>query len=218
VTDNDPENLAAARSRLADWADAVEAAGPDLRIVHEGRRILVRLLPTDLAGDLEPAVAGADLVAASALFDLASPRWIGDLARLLARRRLPLYASLTFTGGFGVRPRLPEDAVIAAAFAAHQRQDKGLAGVAAGPAAQTLLAAALRCTGAAVAEGDSSWHLGVTDRLAIRQVVEGFAAAAGETGLLGPEVTDAWLAARLRECRAVTVTHADLLATWSQDA
>ncbi|MEO1194081.1 MAG: hypothetical protein AAFY02_20165 [Pseudomonadota bacterium] len=218
LIDQEAENLMAAKTALEDWAKdwAAESRwqGETLELRQADRAITVRWRQADLSQDLVESLAGADLVAASALFDLAGPAWIGRLAGLLAARRLPLYASLTFSGLFSAEPPLPLDQAIEAAFSAHQRSDKGLGGVAAGPSAEDLLALALQAAGAEVTRADSSWHIDQSTPQLLTEVIQGFAAAASETGLLTERDCTAWREARLAETARVTVGHGDLLATW----
>ncbi len=218
LIDKDPDNLAAARDTLSAWAEQVEACGEGIRLQYEGRRIDVGFRVHDLAEDPTDAVAGADLVAASALFDLASPAWIGGLARALAKVRRPFYASLTFSGRLEAHPQLPLDAAVAAAFCAHQRSDKGLGGVAAGPEAPRLLALALEAAGARVRQADSSWRVNAEESAFMQRVLDDVATAAAETGLLEPGMTQAWLSERLADTSDLHVGQSDLLASWPDAA
>ncbi|GAB5467830.1 MAG: hypothetical protein Kilf2KO_08600 [Rhodospirillales bacterium] len=214
LVDREAENLTAARDALTAWAERSDDRAEGLTLKKEGREIAVTFRQADLTRDLERTIAGVDLVAASALFDLAGTAWIGALAKLLARGRQPLYASLTFTGTFAAEPALPLDGAIAAAFGAHQRSDKGLLGVAAGPSAQELLTQALLTAGAEVASGDSTWHLSERTPSLVEEVIQGFSTAAAETGLLSEEACRTWRIARLGDTKTMSVGHADLFATW----
>lgn len=217
LIDSDPDNLAAARDKLASWADACEQ-GESL-ILHRGRQeIAVHFAERDLSEEIAPALGEAELVAASALFDLAGPAWLGELARALAANRQSFYVSLTFCGGLEADPPQQLDSALAAAFAAHQRNDKGLGGVAAGPAAHGLLVAALSANGADVQEGDSSWHLAEGEQALLQRMVRDYAAVALETGLLPATAVAAWRDAHLARCRRLSIGHRDLLATWPEAA
>ncbi len=218
LLDADPDNLKAADEGLRAWADEVRECGSGLALTRAGREILVHLEERDLNEELETCLEGADLVATSALFDLAGPAWLGRLARALAADRRPLYASLTYSGSLEAEPAHPLDRAVALAFGAHQRSDKGLGGVAAGPSAQALLAAALAALGAEVLEGDSSWHLGADDAALTGRVIEGHAEAVLETGLLPRDAVHDWRESHLSACRRLSVGHRDLLASWPEAA
>ncbi len=223
LIDADPENLAAARSSLAAWAEesrdqGAGEQGAGLHLIQAGREIAVTFERRDLSDGLAGLPGEADLVAASALFDLAGPAWLGALAEALAAGRVPFYASLTYSGTLAAEPPQPLDAGIALAFGAHQRSDKGLGGVAAGPSAQGLLRAALETRGAAVAEGDSTWQLGDVEADLRERMICDYAQVALETGLLPPAAVAAWREAHLRSCRQLSVGHRDLFATWPDAA
>ena len=85
LVDNDPELLVAARDTLRRWADKATADGDTLRLSRDGRQIAVSFRQTNLAQDLEAALGEpADLITASALFDLASPEFIRQVAVAVA--------------------------------------------------------------------------------------------------------------------------------------
>ncbi len=164
----------------------------------------------DLAGGIEGLLdrVRPDLVAASALFDLAGRDWIARLVAALARRRLPLLAVLSYTGAEDWTPAHPEDGAVHAAFLADQRRDKGL-GPALGPEAHGALAGLLREAGHRVIEGPSDWRLAApADAALIAALAEGVGAAVRPA--LGPRA-EAWAVAR-RGAVQVRVSHADLLA------
>ena len=143
-------------------------------------------------------------------FDLTSRRWIERFVAALASQRLPLYAVLTYDGREDWQPPHPADAGTQAAFADHQRGDKGF-GPAAGPDACEVMAEAFRKTGFAVSTGDSSWLID-DDRAALRAALaEGIADAVRETGRLDPAELSDWLSAR-RSARSARIGHQDLWA------
>lgn len=166
----------------------------------------------DLAARPEAALEGApDLLAASAFFDLVSAAWIGRFADLLAARRLPLYAALTYDGREDWRPAPPQEAAAHAAFLADMRRDKGF-GPALGPAAHDALAAALRARGYAVTEARSDWRLvRGRDEALISALAEGGAAAPLVRAALPGAALQDWRAGRAAAAEA-TVGHMDLLA------
>ncbi len=134
LVDHDPALLAAAKVRLAAWAERAEAAGDGLVLQRGGARIAVRFRALDLAADPATALAeGPDLVTAAALFDLASESWIATVAGAVARAGAVFYTALTYDGQERWTPPHPADAAIHAAFLVHQAGDKGF-GPASGPA------------------------------------------------------------------------------------
>lgn len=118
----------------------------------------------DLVHGLESALAvSLDLVTASALLDLVSSEWLDSLVAELSRRRLPLYAALTYDGRTVAEPVDPLDAQVLASFNMHQRTDKGF-GPALGPAAAATLFRHLDDRGYESVQGTSDWVLATTDR------------------------------------------------------
>lgn len=218
LIDSDLDNLAAARATLAGWADAALERDSDLLLHRGSQEIAVRFEQRNLAEEIRSLLGDAQLVAASALFDLAGPAWLGELASALVVNRQSFYASLTFCGDIEVEPLHPLDAAIALAFAAHQRSDKGLGGVAAGPTAHDLLVAALRAAGAEVQEGDSSWHLAEDEQALMHRMIDDYAAVALATGLLPSAAVTAWRAQHLAGCRRLSIGHRDLFMTWPEAA
>jgi SAM-dependent methyltransferase len=209
LVDMDRALLDAAVARLTDWADGADRQQESLVLFKGARRITVEFRAADLARDLEAALGpNANLVTASALFDLVSAAFIGTFAAALARRKSAFYTVLTYDGDQRWTPEHEADAALLEAFNAHQRRDKGF-GAAAGPDAADALSEAFSAAGYAVEEGDSAWRLGSDDAALIAELAAGFAAAAQETGLVDASSLAGW--------RAVTHTsaivgHTDTLA------
>ncbi len=211
LVDHDPALLAAARARLAAWADGAREQGDGLRLEKDGRRLDVAFVRADLAGGVAAALGEApDLVTAAALFDLASPPWIEAVADAVAGRRAAFYTVLTYDGRETWTPPHPADAAMLEAFHAHQARDKGF-GPAAGPGATAVLERAFSARGYRVRVGESSWRLRAGDEAMIAALAEGAAGAVRETGLVPEAAIADWLAAR-RSGALCTVGHADLLA------
>jgi hypothetical protein len=149
----------------------------------------------DLADDLGRAIADdSDLVTTSALLDLVSAEWLDRLVAILSISARPLYAALSFDGRVDLAPAARDDAAIIAAVNRHQLTDKGF-GPALGPQAAAAALAALQAEGFAVAQGASDWVFGPADEAIQREMLSGWAGAAGEMGI-APGVLDAWLAER----------------------
>jgi SAM-dependent methyltransferase len=212
LVDHDAALLAAARDRLAAWADRAERDGDDVRLIVGGRDLQVSFTETDLAAAPEAALDGSpDLVTAAALFDLASRPWIGRLARSVADNRAAFYTALTYNGDDSWAPPHPDDDAIRGAFLEHQGRDKGF-GPAAGPAATDLLGEAFGALGYRVKTGASPWRLGAAEQVLLRELAAGVAQAVRETGRMPEDRVSAWLAAR-SEGASCTVGHSDLLAS-----
>ena len=211
LVDYDPALLAAARARLAAWADEADADGDRLLLRKDGKALSVAFHQADLTRDLATALPeSADLVTAAALFDLVSPAWIDGFVAHLARRRLPLYTVLTYDGTERWDPPHPADAAMLAAFHAHQATDKGF-GPAAGPKATRAMAEAFAAAGYDVARAPSPWELGPAFAELARELVTGFAGAVRETGRVPEADIAGWLAARTTRVTC-HVGHEDLFA------
>lgn len=197
LVDHDPALLEIARSRADEVAGDVE--------------IICR--PADLAREgLGSLVAGADLVTASALFDLFSADAISKLAAAVAASRSVFYTVLTYDGLAAFLPEHPADGAMREAFNRHQRTDKGF-GPAAGPDATDILAAAFQQHGYVVQRGKSPWVLDGNWRALRHELEHGWAAAVRETGVMPAATIDGWLAHRRTASPAVTIIgHEDLLA------
>lgn len=212
LVDDDGRLFAHARRRLAAWADEARAgADGTLLLRRDGKTIEVGFVLADLAADPLPAEAAeADLVTASALFDLVGADWLGSFAARLAGARRPLYASLTYDGRESFAPTHAADRDVVAAFNAHQRTDKGF-GPALGPDAAAALRRALGAFGYACVEGDSAWRLGPNDHELSAALIDGIATAAAETPQ-APAGLGEWTAFRLAAASSggVEVGHVDL--------
>jgi hypothetical protein len=210
LVDHDAGLLVSARIALTAWADAVERDEP-LALRKNDRRLAFAFERLDLNADLSRALDGADLVSAAAFFDLVSPKWIEAFCAELARRRLPLYAVLTYDGRESWTPPHEGDAAMLDAFHRHQARDKGF-GPAAGPRASALLREALERRGFAVYAGASPWRLGENDAALIAELAAGAAEAAAQTGLVAAATLADWRAAR-RIASGCVIGHVDIFAT-----
>lgn len=152
---------------------------------------------------------GATLVTASALLDLVSEDWLAGLVVVLAARRLPFLAALSYDGRMHWLPEDEEDAGVTAAFNRHQRGDKGF-GPALGPEAALRAAAMFRAAGYAVTLAESPWRIGPDQARLGAALLEGIAAAAEETGVAAAR----WLAMRRERLGQgeMVIGHLDLLA------
>ena len=197
--DNDAALLALAQRRFADDAS-------------------VTISQLELRMELEAALAGAAAVSCAALLDLVSAAWISQLADLLACRRLPLLAVLSYDGRMQWQPADATDSLLARAFHRDMLTDKGF-GRALGPAAAFRLAAALRWRGAQTQLRDSYWRIAASDSAMLTAMVASLSEAAlrGARGLEAAAIT-AWSARRASQIErgqaSLVVGHQELIATW----
>jgi SAM-dependent methyltransferase len=192
LVDYDQALLNAAADRLAAWADGADKQDSRLILFKGAKRLNVEFRRADIAGDLDGALGpGANLVTASAFFDLVSADFIARFAAAVAKRRSAFYTVLTYDGDQRWTPEHEADAIMAEAFHAHQTRDKGF-GTAAGPQAPDVLGEAFSGVGYSVAELDSAWRLDEADAALIGELARGFAEAVHETGQLDAQVIADW--------------------------
>jgi hypothetical protein len=220
LVDRDRELLATQSEEFTHWARRqgypITAGGGRALIEARPARWQIEAMPLDLARDVATlAEIACDGITAASFFDLVSQDWLARFVALLAARRVPFLAVLTVDGRRDWQPRLDDDALIADAFAAHQRRDKGF-GPALGGAAPEALEAHLRLAGFRIERAASDWDLGARDDVLLAALIAGEAGAARDAA---PDVAaqiDAWEKARralLAERRlSLTVGHCDLLA------
>lgn len=216
LVDYDPALLDAARARLSAWAEAATEQGEELVLEKSGKTLTVDFRQVDLNADLEKVTGWRpDLVTAAALFDLVSEPWIARFIGALAKEKLPLYTVLTYDGRETWTPPHALDHAIHSAFLAHQATDKGF-GMSAGPRAAGVMAAAFKNAGYRVSTGDSPWRIGADHAELARQLAQGIAHAAVETGRVSAADGQAWTDFRRahvsdRDALAI-VGHTDLFA------
>ncbi len=180
---------------------AVADAPDGSAVTIEARRSdITRLAPEDLAG--------ASLVVASALLDLLTA---DELARMLgACAGRPMLLALTVLGRVTLTPADPLDALLGAAFNAHQRRGRLL-----GPDAVAAAVDALRGTGAELVVRPSPWRLDGAHADLTAEWLAGWVAAACEQEPALAAAAGAYRDRRLAQAAAgelaVTVDHADLL-------
>ena len=160
--------------------------------------------------------AGRHLVTASALLDLVSEAWLRALAaRCRAVGAVALF-TITYNGDSTCSPVVPEDERVRALFNQHQRTDKGLGGIAAGPDAEACAARAFRDVGYQVQLEPSPWRLGSGDAELQRQLIDGWASAATEMAPGEAAAIEGWRIRRIEHVDAgrsrVLVGHGDMAA------
>jgi hypothetical protein len=154
--------------------------------------IHVEAIPVDLGPKLDAALEGpADLITCFAFLDLASERWLEQLASAAAARELPVYATLTYDGRISISPTDEFDPVIVNALNAHHRVDKGF-GPALGPASAACAVNRFGTVGYSVVRGRSDWILQPEDRDIQMELLSDWAGAAKKIGCASNDVAD-WL-------------------------
>jgi hypothetical protein len=169
-------------------------------------------------------LAGATLVTTSAFLDLLTRDELTGIIEVCAEVGCPVLFTLSVTGRVRLLPADPLDAMVAAAFHAHQRRVTPR-GRLLGPDAVEAAAEGFRRLGAEVVIRPSPWRLGPRENALAKEWLTGWVDAAKEwlTGWVDaaceqdPALRDADLyrSRRLNDAAAgvlaVTVGHADLL-------
>jgi hypothetical protein len=216
LVDHDAALMQAARVRFRSWADEARDEGEALLLLKAGKALTIVWRRADLATSTESILGpDIDLVTAAALLDLVSAEWMVRFVASLASHGLPLYAALIYDGREEWAPGHTGDGRVHRAFLAHQRRDKGF-GQSAGSDAARVIEKLLAAAGYTVSTGASPWALDSSHVDLVRQLVEGIAAAAVETGGIEAEAAQAWArfradAARMPRGRAL-IGHVDLWA------
>jgi SAM-dependent methyltransferase len=209
LVDRDASHLDAARRKLVTWADSHTMDGDALELEKGSRKIRLVVKSAELAHDIASLVGDAQLVTASALFDLTSEAYIREFAKVVVAAKAAFYATLNYNGLQKWTPHRPSDNQVAAAFQRHQMRDKGF-GVAAGPLAASHLVDQFRINGYVALEGESPWRLERTDRMLIEELVRGYAVAVTEEGGVDEKALLAWVKVSRT---AAFIGHTDVFAT-----
>jgi hypothetical protein len=188
-------------------ADPPGPAADGAAVTVETRRSdVTRLAPADLAG--------ASLVAASALLDMLTAEELAGMLGACARTGCPILLAMTVVGRVALTPADPLDERMAAAFDAHQRRTT-TAGRLLGPDAVASAVEELRGTGGEVLSRPSLWHLDAAHADLAAEWLAGWVAAACEQEPALAAEAGPYLDRRLAQAAAgelaVIVEHADLL-------
>ncbi|MEJ1159080.1 class I SAM-dependent methyltransferase [Prosthecomicrobium sp. N25] len=204
LVDHDEAHLARAAAMLADTRD------------RDGRSVAVETVRADLSSGVDPTLLdGVDLVTLSAFFDLVSRGFLERFAAAAAERGTTVYAALTVDGRLQCEPADPLDTAVFDAFNTHMTRDKGF-GPALGPKAPETAIHVFRNRGFRVEAGRSDWEIGPDEPALAARLLDGWATAAGETGLVPAADLARWTRRRQGEIAAgaarLTVGHVDVLA------
>ncbi|WP_348761265.1 class I SAM-dependent methyltransferase [uncultured Salinisphaera sp.] len=211
--------------------------GPDTRwrLVDHDEKLLARVASRsgqainqtvatearDLAHELPAAIAGGDLITASALLDLVSQAWLTRLCAQAATQRSAVLMTLSVDGHIRFDGQTEaDDAALLAALARDQRRDKGL-GMALGTAAPAALINELARHGYAVTAQPAVWHLGPQRAALAHALLTGWARAAGAALPEHAERFTAWATRRSADVAAgrtvIRVGHVDVLGLPGRD-
>ncbi|MGB0696486.1 MAG: hypothetical protein ACPGOY_12630 [Rhodospirillaceae bacterium] len=170
-------------------------------------------LASGLPDPTQEGLPKPDLITASAFLDLTSEAWINALAAFCAAQGCALLATLCVDGTIRAEPDHPMDEMVFDAFVAHQTQDKGFGGPAAGPQGGALIRDALAAKGFNVTTGASPWVLTKEAHGPLmQQLLSGIDEAVSESGPVTEESMYAWIDHRQARCRLIEVGHLDVLA------
>jgi hypothetical protein len=148
---------------------------------------------SDLATlDDEGLFAGRHVVTASALLDLASEQWLATLARRCRAVGAAVLFALSYDGRSTCSPAEREDDMVRDLLNRHQRTDKGLGGVAAGPEAAACAVRCLADAGYHVRSERSDWMLAASDDELQRRLVDGWRDVAVAVMPSAADAIDRW--------------------------
>jgi hypothetical protein len=175
----------------------------------------------DLGSLDDPTIfAGRHLVTASALLDLVSDAWLRTLAAHCGATGASALFTMCYNGVSTCDPPEPEDDFVLDLFNRHQRTDKRLGGVAAGPEASRGAERCFAGAGFEVRRARSDWTLASEESDMQRFLIDGWADAAAEAGPSHAAAIRDWHARRLAHVEAgrshIVVGHDDL-AAWPHD-
>lgn len=185
----------------------------DEALRRHGKQYLIEDYQADLTVVAELPLSGANIVSASALFDLASADFIDALIDRIDTRKTAVYAALNYDGTTTWFPPHPLDENVLTAFNQDQQRDKGF-GAALGPNCTTYLQQALEKKGYAVHINPSPWQLDTKDQAMLSELIKGVAGAVNEGYGLQEKELNEWKEFRLAHLADgnCTVGHWDLLA------
>lgn len=220
MVDRDTALLAELPQRVGAWAiarglivsgrdGAFTVRGPDLAC-----RVETRSADLSRLGDVS-LFDGMDLVTGSALLDLVSERWLHALAERSRHTGAVVLFALTYDGRLACSPEDPDDERVRVLVNRHQQTTKGF-GRALGPEATACAVRCFDAVGYTTRTEPSDWRLGVTQGELQRQLIEGWAGAAGEMDATEQGRVVLWKARRLAHIDSgvseLTVGHLDLAA------
>ncbi len=140
----------------------------------------IKTCQADLTTVAELPLNQVQIITASALFDLVSANFIDDLLSRVNAQSMAFYAALNYDGTTKWHPAHPLDEKVLQAFNRDQLRDKGF-GPALGPGATEYLKKVLAKKGYRVLTHPSPWHLDAEHDTLVRELIQGIAAAVGQS-------------------------------------
>jgi hypothetical protein len=220
AVDRDPELLGELPVSFASWATThhadAQSTPTGCRIVGDGLSVEIEWRLMDLAVLPPELFEGRHLVTASALLDLVSESWLRVLAARCRHVGAAALFTLSYDGRSSCDPVEPADELIRTLMNLHQKRDKGLGGLAAGPDAWVLAERAFQEAGYTVDRAASPWSMGPGDHRFQQLLIEGWAGAACEMAPEQSTEIGRWLQRRLEHVQAgrsrIVVHHHDMVA------
>ncbi len=183
--------------------------------VRHGHSQRLQTYELDLTEISALPLAGAQLITASALFDLVSADFVDRLEVALQSQQHPagLYAALNYDGTTTWTPVHPLDEAVLDAFNRDQQRDKGF-GVALGPEAGSYLERVFSRSGFKVFTAKSPWVLDGADMKLVDALISGIGDAVAQDSTLDATSLQDWIQFRKANIGNGTciVGHTDLLA------
>lgn len=151
-----------ALTELCGWAEGngwmISRAAKRIRLVKADQMIIVRVIITSFLTQPFPTELGRlDLVTANAVFDLISETQFLGFARQLAGLRVPLLATLNYTG-MSIIPTEEDDLMSISLFEKHMTRRQGF-GRAMGSGCAPKMISILEDLGYTVVTGQSLWQM-----------------------------------------------------------
>ena len=196
-------------AQLTQKSDCLVIKHPDFSAMITSRVI-------DLASQLDQLMQQeTHLLAASALLDLTSAKWLDQLASIAHRHGCACLFALNYNGTIAWQPASASDAAVSTLLNLHQSGDKGF-GSALGPCAGSYFADRLKQSGNTVFVESSDWQISESMTALQLAIIEGWAPAAKEQDNEAAGQIDRWFEQRkawIKEgVSQLTVGHCDVLA------
>jgi SAM-dependent methyltransferase len=184
---------------------------------RHGKSHRLKTFELDLANISALPLDGADLITASALFDLVSADFIDKLVSEIQNKcqQAPVgfYAALNYDGWTSWTPSHALDSVVLDAFNRDQQRDKGF-GQALGPDAGAYMEQKFTEAGFKVLTANSPWQLDGHDGDMLSALITGISRAVAQDPALDAAIIENWIQFRKAHSATGTCTvgHTDLLA------
>ncbi len=176
----------------------------------------------DLTNIAALPLEGANLITASALFDLVSAdfidRLVSELQNKCQQQPVGFYAALNYDGRTSWTPAHSLDEAVLDAFNRDQKRDKGF-GQALGPDACAYMERKFKGAGFKVLAANSHWELDGSDGDMVSALISGISEAVAHDSALDPAALEGWIQFRKAHSATGTCTvgHIDLLALPNSD-